>query len=62
MSCGCLNCGRPWERGTGVSARPSLAIHSPKQGWKDTVDADDDDDDDDDIYIMMQCLSVCHEK
>ena len=33
---------------TGVSARPSLAIHSPKQGcWKDTVDADDDDDDDD---------------
>ena len=51
MSCGCLNCGRPWERGTGVSARPSLAIHSPKQGWKDTVDADDDDDDDDDEGI-----------
>ena len=27
-------------------------------------DADDDDDDgaDDDIYIMMKCLSVCHEK
>ena len=52
MSCGCLNCGRPWERRTGVSARPSLAIHSPKQGcWKGTVDADDDydyDDDDDD--------------
>ena len=22
----------------------------------------DDDDDDDDIYIMMQCLFVCHEK
>ena len=21
-----------------------------------------DDDDDDDLYIMMQCLSVCHEK
>ena len=21
-----------------------------------------DDDDDDDIYIMMQCLCVCHEK
>ena len=37
---------------TGVSARPSLAIHSPKQGcWKDTVDADDDDDDDDDQGI-----------
>ena len=35
-------------RGDGVSARPSLAIHSPKQGcWKDTVDADDDDDDGD---------------
>ena len=41
--------GVPWERWTGVSARPSPAIHSPKQGcWKDTVDADDDDDDDDD--------------
>ena len=25
-------------------------------------DNDDDDDDDDDIYIMMQCLFVCHEK
>ena len=25
-------------------------------------DSDDDDDDDNDIYIMMQCLSVCHEK
>ena len=38
----------PWERGTGVSARPSLDIHSPKQAcWKDTVDADDDDHDDD---------------
>ena len=22
---------------------------------------DDGEDDDDDIYIMMQCLSVCHE-
>ena len=52
MSCGSLNCGRPWERGTGVSARPSLVIHSPKQGcWKDTVNADDDDDDDDDDGI-----------
>ena len=38
-------------------------------GWYDDVDDDnydDDDDDDDDngddIYIMMKCLSVCHEK
>ena len=56
MSCGCLNCGRPWERGTGVSARPSPAIHSPKQGWKDTVYADDDDDDNDDegIWLISQ--------
>ena len=23
---------------------------------------DDDDYEDDDIYILMQCLSVCHEK
>ena len=22
----------------------------------------DNDDDDDDIYIMMKCVSVCHEK
>ena len=28
----------------------------------DQVDNEDDQDDDDDIYIMMQCLSVCHEK
>ena len=25
-------------------------------------DDDGDDDGDDDIYIMMKCLSVCHEK
>ena len=25
-------------------------------------DGDDDDGDGDDIYIMMQCLFVCHEK
>ena len=25
-------------------------------------DNDDDDSGDDDIYIMMQCLFVCHEK
>ena len=25
-------------------------------------DDDDDVDDDDDTYIMMKCLSVCHEK
>ena len=25
-------------------------------------DADDGDNDDTDIYIMMQCVSVCHEK
>ena len=28
----------------------------------DKKDDADDDDDDDDIYIMMQCLCVCHEK
>ena len=28
----------------------------------DGNDPDDDDNGDDDIYIMMQCLSVCHEK
>ena len=28
----------------------------------DDNDDDDDDDDGDDIYIMMQCLFVCHEK
>ena len=28
----------------------------------DDDDGDDDGDDDDDIYIMMKCLSVCHEK
>ena len=28
----------------------------------DNDDDGDDDDDDDDIYIMMKCLSVCHEK
>ena len=25
-------------------------------------DGDGDNHDDDDIYIMMKCLSVCHEK
>ena len=28
----------------------------------DDDDDDGDDDGDDDIYIMMQCLFVCHEK
>ena len=28
----------------------------------DDDDNDDDDNGDDDIYIMMQCLFVCHEK
>ena len=28
----------------------------------DDDDGGEDDGDDDDIYIMMQCLFVCHEK
>ena len=28
----------------------------------DFKENEDQDDDDDDIYIMMQCLFVCHEK
>ena len=34
----------------------------PEEMTMDRFDDDDSYDDGDDIYIMMMCLSVCHEK
>ena len=47
------------------ASAPHIAPHMPDddQGSPDDDDDDENDEnDDDDIYIMMQCLSVCHEK
>ena len=42
---------------------PTVPHHSHDDDDDSDYDEDDDDDDDDgDIYIMMQCLFVCHEK
>ena len=39
---------------------PRLELDDDDDG--DDVADDDDDDDTGDMYIMMKCLSVCHEK
>ena len=54
------------DPGTGPHARFTRLV-SPDRDEDDKNDNSDDDeidndDDDDDIYIMMQCLFVCHEK
>ena len=60
----------PWGvQGRNPELRSPVNVVGDGDGNDDDVDDDDDDDiddvcdeDDDDIYIMMQCLFVCHEK
>ena len=37
-------------------------VDTEEDGNADDDDKHDNDDDNDDIYIMMQCVFVCHEK
>ena len=39
-----------------------ITSNSVQYNVHDNVENDDNDDYDGDIYIMMQCLSVCHGK
>ena len=57
----------PRKHEEGVSPTPSPVPQFPQMGESDNIGASggedgDDGDDDGDIYIMMKCLSVCHEK
>ena len=48
------------DKGGAVVVQLALAASAPTN--HSSHENGDDDDDGDDIYIMMQCLSVCHEK